>query len=118
MLIVGYDDARGAWLVRNSWGPHWGDQGHLWIAYDVMNHYSHPYAFWTIGAIESKARLSLSGPSRQQALASVRAEAPAQMTSALSNLKRHIGADLQSSLDQAKQGIRDRLRGPGAGGGY
>ena len=40
------------------------------------------------------------------------------MTSALSNLKRNIGADLESSLEQAKRGIRDRLRGPGAGGGY
>ena len=118
MLIVGYDDARGAWLVRNSWGPYWGDQGHLWIAYDVMERYSHPHAFWTIGAIESRTQLSVSGPSQQQALAAVRSEAPAQMTHALSSLKRNLGADLESSLDQAKKGIRDRLRGPGVGGGY
>jgi len=118
MLIVGYDDARGAWLVRNSWGPFWGDQGHLWIAYDVMERYSHPSAFWTIGAIESKANLSVSGPSQQQALKAVQAEAPAQMSHALSNLKRKLGADLESSLEQSKRGIRERLRGPGAGGGY
>jgi C1A family cysteine protease len=118
MLIVGYDDTRGAWLVRNSWGPGWGDGGHLWIAYDVMDHYSHPHAFWTIGAIESRARMSVTGLSQQQSLAAVRAEAPAQMTSALSKLKRHLGADLEASFDKAKQGMRDRLRGPGAGGGY
>ena len=118
MLIVGYDDARGAWLVRNSWGPEWGDLGHLWIAYDVMEHYSHPHAFWTIGAIESRANLAVSGPSQQQALSSVQAEAPAQMSSAISRLKRDLGADLASSLEQSKRGIRERLRGPGAGGGY
>ena len=118
MLIVGYDDARGAWLVRNSWGAGWGEQGHLWIAYDVMEHYSHPYGFWTIGAIESRSNFMVSGPSQQQAVAAVRAEAPAQVTSALSNLKRNLGADLESSLEQAKRGIRERLRGPGAGGGY
>lgn len=118
MLIVGYDDARGAWLVRNSWGADWGEQGHLWIAYDVMEHYSHPYGFWTIGAIESRSNFSVSGPSQQQAVAAVRAEAPTQVTSALSNLKRNLGADLESSLEQAKRGIRERLRGPGAGGGY
>ena len=118
MLIVGYDDARQSWLVRNSWGPDWGDNGHLWIAYDVMSHYSHPHAFWTIGAIDSKPNLSVSGPSQQQALAAVQAQAPAQMTSALSRLKQNLGADLEASLEQAKQGIRNRLRGPGAGGGY
>lgn len=118
MLIVGYDDTRGAWLVRNSWGPDWAEQGHFWLAYDVMTYYSTPFAFWTIGAIENKQSFSLSGPSQQQAVAAVRAEAPAQMTSALSNLKRNLGADLESSLEQAKRGIRDRLRGPGAGGGY
>jgi C1A family cysteine protease len=118
MLIVGYDDARASWLVRNSWGSEWGEQGHLWIAYDVMEYYSHPHAFWTIGAIESRTNLSVSGPSQQQALAAVRAEAPAQMTHALSNLKRNLGADLESSLEQSKRGIRERLRGPGAGGGY
>lgn len=118
MLIVGYDDARQSWLVRNSWGPDWGDGGHLWIAYDVMAHYSHPHAFWTIGAIDTNPALVVSGPSQQQALAAVQAQAPTQMSNVISRLKRDLGADLENSLEAAKQGIRNRLRGPGAGGGY
>jgi hypothetical protein len=31
--IVGWDDDKGAWLVRNSWGPHWGESGYAWVAY-------------------------------------------------------------------------------------
>lgn len=32
--IVGYDDSKGAWLVRNSWGPEWGENGFGWVSYD------------------------------------------------------------------------------------
>lgn len=31
--IVGWDDDKGAWLVRNSWGPYWGESGYAWVAY-------------------------------------------------------------------------------------
>ncbi len=33
MLVVGYDDAKGAWLVKNSWGEAWGMKGYAWIGY-------------------------------------------------------------------------------------
>lgn len=31
VLIVGYDDAKAAWLVRNSWGTGWGTHGYGWF---------------------------------------------------------------------------------------
>ncbi len=33
MLVVGYDDGLGAWLVKNSWGTGWGMGGYGWIGY-------------------------------------------------------------------------------------
>ncbi|MDP3277205.1 MAG: C1 family peptidase [Deltaproteobacteria bacterium] len=33
MVIVGYDDARSAYRVLNSWGTDWGDNGSLWWDY-------------------------------------------------------------------------------------
>lgn len=33
MVVIGYDDARGAWLVQNSWGASFGDQGRFWYDY-------------------------------------------------------------------------------------
>lgn len=33
MVFVGYDDARSAYRVLNSWGTDWGDNGYLWWDY-------------------------------------------------------------------------------------
>ncbi len=39
MTVVGYDDGRGregAFLLMNSWGVNWGDQGFIWIEYETF----------------------------------------------------------------------------------
>ncbi len=118
MVIVGYDDGRNAWLVRNSWGPGFGEGGHVWIDYDVMTHYSHPHGFWTVGAIEANPDFAVSGPSKAQAVAATRAAAPEEVRMVLSDFKHALGTDISRSLSDAKQGMRNRLRGPGVGGGY
>jgi C1A family cysteine protease len=34
VLLVGWDDTRKAWKIKNSWGvQRWGDQGFGWVAY-------------------------------------------------------------------------------------
>lgn len=33
ICIVGYDDTDGCWIVKNSWGPNWGEGGYFRIAY-------------------------------------------------------------------------------------
>jgi C1A family cysteine protease len=44
VLLVGWDDTRGpkgAWKIKNSWGPNWGEQGFMWLAYgsnDIARH--------------------------------------------------------------------------------
>ncbi|KAI0101270.1 hypothetical protein F4814DRAFT_456166 [Daldinia grandis] len=42
-LAVGYIPQRypqgGFFIVRNSWGPHWGDRGHFYMAFDHMSAY-------------------------------------------------------------------------------
>lgn len=32
--VIGFDEQRGAWLCRNSWGPDWGEGGHFWWPFD------------------------------------------------------------------------------------
>jgi len=33
VILVGWDDDKGAWKLRNSWGTGWADEGYCWIAY-------------------------------------------------------------------------------------
>lgn len=33
VAIVGWDDRKNAWLVKNSWGPGWGEDGYVWMRY-------------------------------------------------------------------------------------
>jgi len=33
VMIVGWDDQKGAWRIKNSWGTGWGEGGFAWIAY-------------------------------------------------------------------------------------
>jgi C1A family cysteine protease len=37
VLLVGWDDAMdgGAWIIKNSWGPAWGDSGYAYIRYNT-----------------------------------------------------------------------------------
>ena len=37
VIIVGWSDADRAWIVRNSWGPAWGDGGFFKAAWDDSN---------------------------------------------------------------------------------
>lgn len=40
VALVGYDDARGAFKLRNSWGASYGDKGYAWIPYDEFAVYA------------------------------------------------------------------------------
>lgn len=44
VMLVGWDDARGAWHLRNSWGPGWGEDGYMWIKYGANS--VGKYALW------------------------------------------------------------------------
>ena len=37
MLVIGYDDDKGAFRFMNSWGTNWGDQGFAWVSYSQFS---------------------------------------------------------------------------------
>lgn len=45
VLICGYDDAKNAYLIMNSWGTGWGDAGYSWIDYDFFTTRTGTYCY-------------------------------------------------------------------------
>lgn len=48
LLLVGWDDALGAWEVRNSWGGNWGRDGYLYLRWGASG--SHVQVWSAVGA--------------------------------------------------------------------
>jgi len=48
MVLVGYDDSKGtngAFRIRNSWGQNYGDNGSIWVDYDLFLNSMCKYAY-------------------------------------------------------------------------
>jgi TolA-binding protein len=61
VILVGWDDSKGAWLMRNSWGKYWGEGGYMWIDYDANGIGS--YAAWAV--VEDRPQEDQTTPSDQ-----------------------------------------------------
>lgn len=48
VAIVGYDDARQTFKIRNSWGTGWGAAGYCWMPYAFLTDPNFASDFWTI----------------------------------------------------------------------
>lgn len=58
VCLVGYDDTKiinadgastkGAFLVRNSWGTSWAQNGYFWMAYDYVGNVKFANDFWIV----------------------------------------------------------------------
>lgn len=43
VTLVGWDDSRNAWRIKNSWGTSWGDNGYCWASYGGTTGYAASY---------------------------------------------------------------------------
>jgi C1A family cysteine protease len=58
VLAVGYDDAKREFLVRNSWGPHWGLKGYFKMPYAYLTTAKLSTDFWTIRGVDQRGKRS------------------------------------------------------------
>ncbi|KAL2887508.1 putative peptidase C1-like protein L477 [Ceratocystis lukuohia] len=52
VMVVGYNDNEKVFIVRNSWGEKWGDNGHFYMPYAYLKHCSD---FWTLRVVSSRS---------------------------------------------------------------
>ena len=48
VALVGFDDNRSVFIVRNSWGEEWGDKGYFYMPYEFILNPQFASDFWTI----------------------------------------------------------------------
>lgn len=48
VMCVGYDDSRQVFIIRNSWGTRWGDNGYFYMPYSYMTDPDLVDDLWTI----------------------------------------------------------------------
>ncbi len=58
--IVGYDDTKAAWLIRNSWGEQWGENGFGWVSYDDTSGVG--AETWSVSFAKAPAYVSVQTP--------------------------------------------------------
>ena len=52
VLAVGYQDAQQRFIVMNSWGTKWGDDGFFTIPYAYLTDDNLSADFWTVRVVE------------------------------------------------------------------
>ena len=48
VLCIGYDDIKKVFIMRNSWGPYWGDNGNFYLPYNYLLNSSYTSDLWCI----------------------------------------------------------------------
>jgi C1A family cysteine protease len=115
MLIVGYDLADRTYLVRNSFGTSFGENGYCRIPFETLDVWGAPSQYWTIGAISQANSLTVTGPSMSSAAeglgVSVSASVSEPEAGGLDQLRSDIRSRMSSDLETSKRDFRSRLRG-------
>lgn len=66
VLAVGYDDQIQWFIVRNSWGPHWGIQGYFTMPYQSLLDENLSDDFWTVRLVEASSSGKPTKPGRKK----------------------------------------------------
>jgi len=64
--IIGYDDNQQAWIVRNSWGPDWGNAGFILVSYNDTSGVAQDV--WSFDIPTEAGYISFQTPTSEQVL--------------------------------------------------
>ena len=54
VMCVGFSDSKKKFIIRNSWGVNWGDDGYFYMPYEFMTNKDLCSDFWIIEKIKDK----------------------------------------------------------------
>lgn len=111
MLAVGYDLERQTYLVRNSWGERFANQGYFEMPMALYEASRRPGMQWAIGALNHAPTLELLGRTVKDSVAGMVSAAVNPMAQEVAQMRAGLSKEFESRLGAAKQGFRSRLRG-------
>jgi hypothetical protein len=79
VAIVGWDDTlgdHGCWLIKNSWGTDWGDEGYMKLPYDC-NNIGYAACWLTVPPLQSPNIAALAHNLREIGLSEIKSAYPA-----------------------------------------
>lgn len=101
MLLVGYDSDQRTFLVRNSWGPGWGDQGYCTMPFDTFDATGAAATSWILGNLESSGAFTVTRGSLT--VTPVHGSVKDMAARMREELRGSLGTDLANAMNDVKR---------------
>jgi C1A family cysteine protease len=62
VVLVGYNDTGNYWIIKNSWGEGWGEEGYAKVNYGILEHYDYALVVDNTSQPHTSQNITLTSP--------------------------------------------------------